>query len=118
MGLSNYGVINKVTQVCLSIIPIKVLMTLLTKSHDPPSTHKILSSSFLGLPYRVPNINHKKELLRSLWVDHTMQFHSFCDERFYKARSGHSPSAPHSLGACPRSLDQEASFMHANMHLD
>ena len=31
-------------------------------------THRLLSSSFLGLPYRVLNINHKKELLRSLWV--------------------------------------------------
>ena len=25
-------------------------------------------SSFLGLPYRLLNINHKKELLRGLWV--------------------------------------------------
>ena len=30
--------------------------------------HKPLSSSFLGLPYKFRNINHKKELLRSLWV--------------------------------------------------
>ena len=30
------------------------------------STHRILSSSFLGLPYRILNINHNKELLRSL----------------------------------------------------
>ena len=27
-----------------------------------------LSGSFLGLPYRILNINHKKELLRGLWV--------------------------------------------------
>ena len=27
-------------------------------------THRPLSSSFLGLPYRILNINHKKELLR------------------------------------------------------
>ena len=35
------------------------------------TTHRPLSSSFLGLPYRVPNINHKKELLRGLglWVN-------------------------------------------------
>ena len=33
-------------------------------------SHRLLSSSFLGLPYRIPNINHKKELLRSLWVSH------------------------------------------------
>ena len=31
-------------------------------------THRLLSSSFSGLPYRILNINHKKELLRSLWV--------------------------------------------------
>ena len=28
-----------------------------------------LSSSFLGLPYRILNVNHKKELLRGLWVE-------------------------------------------------
>ena len=27
-------------------------------------THRLLSSSFLGLPYRILNMNHKKELLR------------------------------------------------------
>ena len=32
------------------------------------NTHRLLSSSFLGLPYRILNIHHKKELLRSLWV--------------------------------------------------
>ena len=31
-------------------------------------THRPLSSSFWGLPYRVLNINHKKELLRGLWL--------------------------------------------------
>ena len=31
-------------------------------------THRLLSSSFLGLPCRILNTNHKKELLRSLWV--------------------------------------------------
>ena len=31
-------------------------------------THRLHSSSFLGLPYRILNINHKKELLWSLWV--------------------------------------------------
>ena len=35
---------------------------------EPNSTHRPLSSSFSGLPYRIPNINHKKELLRGLWV--------------------------------------------------
>ena len=32
-------------------------------------THRPLSSSFLGLPYTVLNINHEKELLRGLWVN-------------------------------------------------
>ena len=32
------------------------------------TTQRLLSSSFLGLPYRILIINHKKELLRSLWV--------------------------------------------------
>ena len=32
------------------------------------NTHRPLSSSFLGLPCRILNINHKKELFRSLWV--------------------------------------------------
>ena len=32
-------------------------------------THRLLSSSFLGIPYRIPNTNHNKELLRSLWVN-------------------------------------------------
>ena len=31
-------------------------------------THRPLNSSFLRLPYRSLNINHKKELLRGLWV--------------------------------------------------
>ena len=31
-------------------------------------THRLLSSSFLGFPYRILNMNHKWELLKSLWV--------------------------------------------------
>ena len=31
-------------------------------------THGPLSSSFLGLPCRILNVPHKKELLRGLWV--------------------------------------------------
>ena len=30
--------------------------------------YRLLSTSFLGLPYRILNMNHKKELRRSLWV--------------------------------------------------
>ena len=37
------------------------------------STHKPVSSSFLGLPCRILNINYKKELLRGLWVDSGMK---------------------------------------------
>ena len=38
-----------------------------------------LSSSFLGLPYRIPNIDHKKELRRGLWVTPALlrEFSSF-----------------------------------------
>ena len=32
------------------------------------TTPRLLSSSFLGLRYRILSISHKKELLRSLWV--------------------------------------------------
>ena len=32
------------------------------------TTHRPLSSSSLGLPYRILYINPKKELLRGLWV--------------------------------------------------
>ena len=39
---------------------------------DPPEpemlAHRPLSSSFLGLPYRILHMNPEKELLRSLWV--------------------------------------------------
>ena len=35
---------------------------------DNNPTHRLLSSSFLGLPYRILNMNHTKELLKSLWV--------------------------------------------------
>ena len=31
-------------------------------------TARLQSSSFLGLPYRILNLSHKKELPRSLWV--------------------------------------------------
>ena len=36
---------------------------------DPQNTHRPLSSSFLGLPYRILHTNHKKELLRGLGVN-------------------------------------------------
>ena len=36
--------------------------------HLTGPTHRLHSSSFLGLPYRILNMNRKKELLWSLWV--------------------------------------------------
>ena len=30
-------------------------------------THRLLRSSFLELPYRIQNMNHKKELIRGLY---------------------------------------------------
>ena len=36
------------------------------KPANPDSAHRPLSSSFVGLPYRILNMNHKKELLRGL----------------------------------------------------
>ena len=36
-------------------------------------THRPQSSSFLGLPYRVLNMNPQKELLWGLWVEKTLQ---------------------------------------------
>ena len=38
-----------------------LLITLIITTHEPPSRG-------LRLPYRILNINHKKELLRGLWV--------------------------------------------------
>ena len=43
-------------------------VSLLLAGLDLLLTHRLLSSSFLGLPYRILNMNHQKELLRSLWV--------------------------------------------------
>ena len=37
-------------------------------SHTYFITHRLLSSSPFCLPYRILNINHKKELLRGLWA--------------------------------------------------
>ena len=38
-------------------------------------------SSFLGLPYRIPNIDHKKELLRGPWV---LSKHFTSGRRFHR----------------------------------
>ena len=43
------------------------------RSYIPPleraSTHRPQRSSFLGLPYRILNMNPQKELLWGLWVE-------------------------------------------------
>ena len=47
----------------------KVLSTLAALSPDVVwFTHRLQSSSSVGLPYRILYMNHKMELLRSLWV--------------------------------------------------
>ena len=38
------------------------------------TTHRPLSSSFLGLPYGILIISHKKALLRGLWVNPKTKF--------------------------------------------
>ena len=43
-------------------------MTMVAMPVVVKSTHRLRRSSFVGLPYRILNTNHKKELLRSLWV--------------------------------------------------
>ena len=39
--------------------------------------HRPLSSSFWGLPQRILNMNHKKELLRGLWVGFRQPYWAF-----------------------------------------
>ena len=39
------------------------------RTSDNQATQRLHSTSVLGLPYRILNINHKKELLRGLWVE-------------------------------------------------
>ena len=53
-------------------------------------THRPLSSSFLGLPYRILDISHKKELLRGLWAGNYFknQFSVF-NTALQGLRSGH-----------------------------
>ena len=41
---------------------------------DTVLTHRLHGSSSLGLPYRILNISHKKEILWSLWVSYTVIF--------------------------------------------
>ena len=45
-----------------------LVWTLDIRSFPDVANHRPQSSSFLGLPYRILNINHRKELLRDLWV--------------------------------------------------
>ena len=41
---------------------------MMRNSHSRHVTHRLLSSSFLGVNYTILDMNHKKELLRSLWA--------------------------------------------------
>ena len=56
------------TQTCGATVAIARNVGTMDGSFSVVSTHRPLSSSFLGLPYRILNLNHKKELLRGLWV--------------------------------------------------
>ena len=53
--------------------------------------HRLHSSSFLGIACRILNINHKKELLRSLWVEcwdrFSMEFQNYHLHAFYLTSS-------------------------------
>ena len=49
-------------------MPVQIAVKSVSDPWELEHTHSPLSSSFLGLPYRILNINHKKELLRGLWV--------------------------------------------------
>ena len=49
--------------------PVSNMSRLVGPSKDRYPTHRPLSSSFLGLPYRILNMNHEKELVRGLWVN-------------------------------------------------
>ena len=51
-------------------------------------THRPLSSSFLELPYRILNTNHKKELLRGLWVNPKLTSHYMVLRRLHMAIAG------------------------------
>ena len=52
---------------CFPVSRMFILVCYTFKTKLSP-THRLHSSSFLGLPYRILNINHKKELKWSLWV--------------------------------------------------
>ena len=45
-----------------------VLLPGWSETKDVCCTHRLHGSSFWGLPYRVLDLNHKMELLWSLWV--------------------------------------------------
>ena len=63
-------------------------------------THRPLSSSFLGLPYRLLNIRHKKELLRGLWV---ITIDCLCI---------HGPDLEHTSAMCEKFKDRKPQYRH------
>ena len=58
-------------QGCKRTVDFSFLMNSSTGFLSFATTHRPLSSSSLGLPYRILYINHKKELLRGLGVEAT-----------------------------------------------
>ena len=62
-------------------------------------THRPLSSSFLELPYWILNINHKKELLRGLWVGFKVLGSSW---QSYASSGGRGPGGRGCLGRSSR----------------
>ena len=56
--------------------------------------HMALSSSFLGLPYRVLNINHKKELLRGFMGSSAKEGARYSHESFLACRWHSLPIGP------------------------
>ena len=64
-------------------------------------THRPVSSSFVGLAYRILNINHKKkELLRGLWVSQQNKAAPKSAWKLAAARTTYQP-APKSLNLGP-----------------
>ena len=71
-------------------------------------TQRPRSSSFVGLPYRILNINHKKELLRGLWV-------GFRDLNHVASGRGSSAREVNSMARTARSLQLEALMPTINL---
>ena len=67
MGLGETQVEDHSQMGCF-VLALSLKLSILQKLPEPHLTHRPQSSSFLGLPYRILNMNPKKELLWGLWV--------------------------------------------------